>query len=163
MSDDYPWDLGRDEPERAFLRRLAKRSSGRGLFDAWTFYDQLVVTLTVRDDTGVLRTLRVDFDGEHLVGGNDPSHQITESQLDKNDPDHFEVDGAGSPQELADRAYEWFRREAARPIDRHEWDGEEHGWFLWVLADAARPLSARYLNRPDRPPDRVIRLESPRL
>src|SRR3954471_17999851 len=41
---------------------------------------QLIVTVCVvdPDDPLVVRTLRVDFDGERFVAGNDPSHQIVD-------------------------------------------------------------------------------------
>jgi len=101
----------------------------------------------------------VDFDGTGLTAGNDPSHQITEAHLDPDDPDYFRVFGPLPPDVLADHAYEWFQRGASRPIERREWDGTEHVWLEWVLADVDRLLSAKYQGRPDRPPDRVVRLD----
>jgi len=168
MSDDYPWDVGRSEDECEFLGALKHLHNCSGLFDAWTLHPQLLVTLDIvdPDQRGVLRTLRVDFDGHSLVGGNDPSHQMTESELNPGDPysedlDYFELRGDFTPTELAEHAFDWFKRQASRPIDRLEWDGPEHVWTLWSLADSGEALSARYTNRPDRPPDRAIRLKSP--
>lgn len=161
-AEDHAWGVGRTECEQAIPKRLRDLSNGRSLFDVWTFFDRLVVTVCVID-TGVLRTLRVDFDGTSLTAGNDPGHQITEADLDPEDPDYLRVQGPLGPRELADRAYDWFRREASRPIDRQEWDGDDHGWRLWVLADVNRLLSAQYTGCPDRPPDRVIRLDPPVL
>ncbi len=162
--DDYPWDVGRTESEEAFLRRLETRyRAGRlpALLDAWTHFTQLVVTLDVSDpdEHAILRTLRVDFDGQHLVGGNDPTHQMTEVALNHDDPDFFRLDGPLTAEEFADHAYDWFRQQGQRPIDRHEWDGPEHGWVEWVLTDVGRAFSGRYLGRPDRAPDRVIRVK----
>lgn len=169
MSDDYPWDVGRSEDERMFLLELRRLANDTALFDAWTLHPQLVVTLSIGDpvEKAILRTLRVDFDGRSLVGGNDRSHQITESELNPGPPypedlDYFELPGEFTPPELAQRAFDWFQRQASRPIDRLEWDGPEHGWTVWSLADpGGEELVARYTNRPGRPPDRVIRLKSP--
>jgi hypothetical protein len=68
-----------------------------------------------------------------------------------------------SPEAFADRAYQWFRKQGSRPIDRQEWDGSDRGWVLWVLADDGTALVSGSPNRPDRPPDRVTRLEAPSL
>lgn len=117
MSDNYPWDVGRTEDERTFLRRLKQQVNARAPFDAWTFHPQLVVTVSISDPDQrvVLRTLRVDFDGSSLTGGNDPSHQMTEARLNPGDPypedpDYFELLGADSVPEVAQHALAWFQR-----------------------------------------------------
>jgi hypothetical protein len=165
-TDDYPWGVGRNATERAFLRRLAERfrtDGQRGLFDAWTFFPHLVVTLSIDDSLKrlVVRTLRVDYHEDYLAGGNDLTHQISESDLDREDPDFFEVVGPQSPEEAADLAYRWFRQEARRPIDRHESHRRGRGGIRWVLADVDRDLVGKYPDRLSKPPDRVTRLEPP--
>ena len=163
--DNYPWDVGRSDAERAFLRQLEQLCIDNWPFDAWTHYPQLVVTLAVTDPehNAILRTLRIDFDGQSLAGGNDPSGQI-DPKLNPEDPDYFELDDRLTPPQFAERALDWFHHEASRPIDRQEWDGTDDGWLLWVLADEEeRPLVAQYHNRPDRPPDRVVRLSPPNI
>ncbi len=160
--DDYPWDVGRSDPERAFLARLRELSNRRALFDAWTFYPQLVVTLTISDPEhkAVLRTLRVDFDGVVLRGGNDPSHQIDPS-MDRADPDYFERPVESSDAQSAKYAFDWFRQQSSRPIDRLEWADEESTWLRWNIAEVSEtPLVASGLKPPNRAPDRVVRLDT---
>lgn len=162
--DNYPWDVGRSETERAFLLQLERLCVGSGLIDAWTYYPQLVVTLSINDPEHnvILRTLRIDFDGQSLAGGNDPSHQIADPALNAEDPDYFELKDQLTPGQFAERAFDWFRHQADRPIDRLEWEGTHHRWLRWALADEdGRPLGAQYRNRPDRPADRVVRLMPP--
>jgi hypothetical protein len=162
------WPGARNEAERRFLDRMAELVltnplEPEALFDAWFYYPQLVMTLCICDpgDPCVLRTLRVDYDGCRIVAGNDPSHQITEEHMDSEDPDAFETDDGNSPEEFAELAFDWFCDQANRPIERHEWTGTDHGWYLWILADAERGLVARYSGRPDRPPDRIVRIRPP--
>ena len=160
---DDSWNVGRSADERVFLDTMAslcRDPDRRPPFDAWTFYPQLVITLSIVDVVrkGVLRTLRVDYDGKSLTAGNDRSHQI-DPDLDEMDPDYTELGKHGHPEVLARIAFDWFRDQARRPIDRQEWDGPSQMWLLWVLADDDRPLVAQYLGRPNRPADRVIRLD----
>lgn len=164
MDDDYPWDVGRTEAEREFLGCLRSLSNDRAHFDAWAFHPQLVVTLTIGDmeHNVVIRTLRVDFDGSSVRGGEDPSGQI-DSDLIDGAPDYFALSGQRSISDLARQAFDWFALQGRRPIDRQEWIGPDHTWLRWVLVEPVeRPLVAQYPNRPERPPDRVVRL-SPRL
>ena len=161
--ENYPWDAGRSDAERAFLRQIEHLCTDKSPFDAWINYWQLVVILSISDPEHnvILRTVRVDFDGQSLAGGNDPTHQIAPN-LDPEDPDYFELRDQLTPAQFAERAFDWFHHEAIRPIDRQEWDGADHGWLLWVLADGeGRPLVAQYFDQPDRPPDRVVRLRPP--
>ncbi len=165
MEDDYPWDAGRTDQERRFLARLRELANGRALFDAWDLYPQLVVTLTVDDpeENVIVRTLRVDYDGSSLRGGEDPSSQI-DPELDSSDPDYFELTGYASPEALASQAFDWFSRQGRRPIDRREWFGPDHTWLEWVMLEPVeKPLVARYFGRPDRPPDHVVRLDTPQV
>ena len=158
--DNYPWDVGRSETERAFLGRLEQLASGRLPIDTWTFYPQLVVTVSIGEDRELVRTLRVDFAGDSLKGGEDPSGQI-DPELDSEAPDYFEVTEPLTPSGFAERAFDWFLRQAIRPIDRLEWTGVDHTWVRWKLADEGRTLVGRYRDLPDRPPDRVVRLKPP--
>jgi hypothetical protein len=130
------------------------------VFDVWTYFDQLVVTVDISDDHCVLQMLRVDFCEFGLMAGNDPTFQVTDRTLDPEDPDLVRF-GPADSEELAHKAYAWFRQEACRPIDRHEWDGPDHTWRKWTLADVDRPIVFQYSGRPDRPPDRVIRVDPP--
>ena len=161
--DNYPWDTGRSDTERAFLARLEHLCAGPIPIDAWTYYPQLVVTLSISDSQHrvIVRTLRVDFSGASLAGGDDPSGQI-DPDLDSESPDYFVVAEHLAPSAFADLAFEWFRREADRPIDRLEWDESDNTWYRWQLADQdGRPLVGQYGNLPDRPPDRVVRISHP--
>lgn len=186
---DYQGDLARNQAESAFLRRLADhcRAAGGRQFDVWDFYPQLVVTLSLSEPgdstVPILRTLRVDLEERRMVGGEDPGGQI-DPDLDASANDFFEIPGPLSPEQFADRAYEWFREQGARPIERLEWDGDVRGirarlirpvlrppgWRVWVLRDEGRLLVCQrdagtafdaagpWLGTegpPDRPPDRV--------
>jgi hypothetical protein len=132
----------------------------------------LVITVAVDDSEAnlALRTLRVDFDGERFVAGNDPSHQITED-LAADDPDRFASSGGLTPEELAEAAMAWLRTQIARPIERQEWVRGSGCLQRWVLADAGRVLALREDGgvawagggawgdpSPQRPPDRTVRV-----
>jgi hypothetical protein len=161
---EYPFDVGRTEAEIAFLRQLERLHESHGAhaaFDAWTMYPPLVVTVTISDPEHncILRTLRIDFDGSSLVGGNDPSHQI-DPQLDPDDPDHFEMRTQLAAERFADVAFSWFSDQADRPIDRQEWREGSRTWRRWVLADTGRPLVAQGFGPPDKNPDQVVRLQA---
>jgi hypothetical protein len=161
---------GRDGEERRFLRRLTLLQPP--FCEVWTGWPQLVVSVTVADDDEnlVLRTLRVDYDGNGFVAGNDPSHQITD-ELDPDDPDRLESPSGLDPEELAELAMAWLRAQAARPIERQEWDEDDGGWRRWVLTDTGQALTIRRVggvafaasgpwaaSLPRRAPDRVERL-----
>ena len=161
MDDGYPWDVGRSDAELDFLDELRELSQHRAHFDAWDYYPQLVVTLTIADldlrEPVILRTLRVDFSANTLAGGNDRAHQI-DPLLDPTDPDFFERQGL-RPREAAGEAFRWFRQEALRPIERREWRGRDL-WRQWVLTEIPeKPLADSGSGRPARPPDQVTRLE----
>jgi hypothetical protein len=159
-SERDPLD-GRSEADRLFLRRL--RELLRDIFNPWLSFPQLVVTVDVDDpdERSVLRTLRADFDGSRLVAASDQGHQVTAMHLDPTDPDLFELPSGSSPELGAEAAAAWFREQAARLIERHEWDGPTHVWTRWILKDTGRALAARYPSAPIRPPDRIIRLVPP--
>ena len=56
-------------------------------------------------------------------------------------PTRFAVSRAGSPQEMADHAADWFRDILHRPIVRHEWlrEGEVYA-RRWLFADTGQAL-----------------------
>jgi hypothetical protein len=139
-SDDLT-DDGRNDAERRFLRRLTRLQPP--FCDVWTFMPQLVVTVTVADEDEnlVIRTLRVDFNGESFVAGNDPSHQIT-GELEADDPDRLESPSGLNPEELAEAAMVWLRTQAGRAIERHEW-GRRRPWQRWILVDTGQALVVR--------------------
>src|SRR3954451_13016809 len=89
VDHDEMLDEARNDLERRFLMRLVELAPP--YCDVWTMLPQLIVTVCLGDpeDALVLRTLRVDFDGERFVAGNDPSHQIVD-ELDDDDPDRLE-------------------------------------------------------------------------
>ena len=92
------------------------------------------------------------------MAGNDPTFQITDRTLDPEDPDLVRS-AQRTPEALADTAFEWFRRETRRPIALHEWDGPDHTWRVWMLSDADLPIVFQYSGCPDRPADRIIRVD----
>ena len=166
-------DVGRNDAERRFLGRLAQLQPP--YCEVWTDMTaeaQLVITVTISDtDANLgLRTLRVDFDGERFVAGNDPSHQITD-ELDADDPDRLESSEGRTPEEMAEAAMAWLRTQAGRPIERQEWDDDGGCWQRWVLADTGQALAIRKRGgvgwaaggawgdpTPPRPPDRAARV-----
>jgi len=147
---------GRDELERRFLTRL--RAAVHPItIDTWVDRPQLVTSLDINDDARktVLRTLRVDFDGARIWGGNDPTGQLA-SELDPDDPDWFERGDCSTPEECAETAAAFFKKQLERPIDREEWDVGTLLQCRWTLADRGRGLLTTGI--PDRPPDRVVRV-----
>lgn len=171
LADDDLAELGRDDAERRFLGRLTELQPP--YCDVWLFSPELIVTVSIFEkESPVLRTLRVDFDGGSFVAGNDPSHQIS-GDLDPDDPDRIESLKGLGPEELAEAAMAWFRAQAARPIERHEWGPERGCWQRWVLVDTGQALTVRREGGiawtaggawgdsiPSTPPDRVVRLPS---
>lgn len=157
MDDDS--EQGRTDLERRFLETF-RNVLGHAPIDIWDDYEQLVVTVTIvdPDERLVLRTLRVDYDGRAIWGGNDPDHQI-DPALDPDDPEYFRVE-AVTPERAAEVAADFFRRESCRPIDRLEWDGPDRRQFHWVLADVGLPLVGKKPGLTGRTPDRTIRLPS---
>jgi hypothetical protein len=65
--------------------------------DAWTHFEPLVVTVEVSSDNCVLRTFRVDFDELGMTAGNDPTHQVTDLELDPKDPSELATSAIGRP------------------------------------------------------------------
>ena len=74
-------------------------------------------------------------------------------------------------EQLAEIAMAWLRAQAARPIERQEWDESHGGWRQWVLADTGQALTIRQVggvafaaggawakSLPGRALDRVARL-----
>lgn len=170
VGSDLAEDVGRNEVERRFLRRLTSLQPPE--FDVWTDWPQLVVTVDVVDgeENLVLRTLRVDFDGTRIVAGNDPTHQVTDD-LDPGDPDRLESPAGLSPEALAQTVAAWLRAQVARPVERQEWIHGDACLQRWVLVDTGNVLTLRKRDgvawaaggawgdpTPPRPPDRAVRL-----
>lgn len=148
---------GRTDAERRYLARLQELSSLLHI-DIWVDRQRLVTSVDIRDDTHnlVLRTLRVDFDGRHVWGGNDLTHQLA-SDLDPDDPDWFERRDGKTPEECAETAAAFFAREAARPIEREEWVSGATTRYRWTLADVGRRIVTQG-SIPTVPPTRVSRV-----
>ncbi len=167
---EYTPEHGRTDAERRFLARLAQLQPP--YYDVWNDRAELVVAVSIMDTdkNTVIRTLRVDFDGAAIVAGNDPTHQLSDD-LDPDDPDRFVSGLDASPDDLADKAMAWFRKQAERPIERREWEQDDRHWVCWVLADVDRRLvcsstgGPAYVaglpwafDPPHRPPDRIVTL-----
>jgi len=152
---------GRNETERRFLTRLHARTTPLYI-DVWVDRPQLVTSVDVSDRAhpSVLRTLRVDFDGAHLWGGEDPTKQLV-GELDPTRPDSFERSDAALPEAYAEIAASFFLDQLKRPIDREEWKVGKTVLCRWTLADVGRGLVST-LGIPKRPPDRVIRVRPDR-
>ena len=126
--------------------------------DVWYGRRQLVTSVDVSDDgrSVIVRTLRVDYDGEQLWGGNDPTHQLV-GELDPADPDWFELSDCLSPEDCAEAAAEFFTRQVARPIDRAEWVLGSTVKCRWTLSDVGRGLVTQGGILAG-PPTRVVRI-----
>ena len=138
----FDLDECRTVAEAEFVAALHARSESGGWFgDGWPREDRVIVTVCPVDPElkGVLRTLRVDFDGLTVVCGEDETHQLV-GDLDVARADVVSQRGA-APSELAQFAADWLEREMARPIDRHEWYGWSFVHRRWVLADTGRTIS----------------------
>jgi hypothetical protein len=127
-----------------------------------------VLFVDVCGDAGVLRSLRVEYCerwglrlGKDATGQDHPHdparHDVTlvwpPASPGVDDP-WLAVDA------LADRAAAWLGAELARPVERHEWDGEGFLHRRWVFADTGRVIVwSDSANEPrkglTRAPDRV--------
>jgi hypothetical protein len=160
------FDLGEcnNEREREFAELLHAHAEAGGWFaDSWRLDDRIVLSVCLSDPErrGVLRTLRVDFDGVAVSYGPDETHQFV-TDLDPARPDVTVMSGR-SVAELALAAATWLQREMRRPILRHEWDQPDFRRMVWVLADTGEQLSvsdsSNNFRRPRLgPPDRVVQV-----
>lgn len=163
-------EAGRSDVEERFLTRLERVSPGLGDVYLWPGFPLITTWCVWEPSSPLLRTLRVDFDGARLRGGNDPNHHM-DLDLDQSDPDYFEVVAGESPEWAAATAAKWFQRQLDRAIDRHEWDGTRYQ--QWVLTDTQKVLCSRIAGgpgwqpggawdsshpHPDRSPDLVVRV-----
>jgi hypothetical protein len=152
-----------NELERTFIEAMHERSETDMWYpDAWMWDDRVVLLVCVADRTPgygvVLRSLRIDFDGQMVCFGPDETHQLA-TDLNPAHPGVFALSGQ-SIAELADAAANWLQRELRRPIMRQEWDLLDASGVsprLWVLAGSGEVLAARGQRLTEfGPPDRGI-------
>jgi hypothetical protein len=155
-----------NEREREFVEALHARAETGGWYaDAWPRDDRVILSVCLCDRDpeyhGVLRTLRVDFDGAAVWYGPDETHQLV-TELDPAHPDVSVLFGL-EVAELAAIAADWLEQEMRRLIVRHEWDRTDCRGVtprLWVIADTGEPIVARGILSEDfGPPDRVVVVE----
>jgi hypothetical protein len=150
------------EAERVFIEVLHDRADVGGWYaDGWPREDRFILAVCPSDPDFpcVLRTLRVDFDGQAASFGPDETHQFA-TDLDPRRPGVTVLRGCPVT-ELATAAADWLEREMRRPIVRREWCRPGFWRREWVLADTGEPLgisdSANASRRPDLgEPDRVV-------
>ncbi len=104
-----------------------------------------------------LRDLRVDFDAQGVRCGEDNRNYL---EGFKGPIETF----VGSPSECAGFVSQWLQREWLRPVDLHEWQGENSDWRhqQYVLPDTGQGLCwSGWKNVPEGdlgPPHRVVRV-----
>jgi len=157
MNDCWTEPEGRDDIERRFLVVLRARISPMHV-DVWIDRPQLITSVDVDDQfhAVALRTLRVEFDGVGIRGGNDPTHQLV-GELDPTDTDWFERTDCGTPEACAEVSAAFYKEQVEQPIDREEWDVLGAVTCRWTLVDVGRGLATAG-NIPPRSPDRVRRV-----
>ena len=152
----------RSECEREFIDLLHSRAeAGAWYADSWPRDDRIIITVDICDPerNGVLRMLRVDYDGSTLTFGRDETCQLA-TDLDPSRAGVI-VMRDRSIADLAAAAADWLEREMSRPIVRHEWERPGFTRILWVLADTGEALvvsdSANAKSRDGLgPPDRTV-------
>lgn len=159
MNDHWTDPEGRDDIERRFLAVLRERICPLHV-DIWIDRPQLVTSVDIDDHIHAvtLRTLRVEFDGVGIRGGNDPTHQLI-GELDPADPDWFERTDCATPEACAKVSAAFYKEQAERLIDREEWDVLGAVTYRWTLVDVGWGLATAG-NIPARAPDRVRRITS---
>jgi hypothetical protein len=115
------------EAERAFLEALGE---GPPWLDAWLYRDPdgtpwLIVTLDLLRNGRLYKTLRVDFDGQRILGGDSPAGmngddgvRAVPAGIDTAGPEGIALEGH-DPEELARAARAWFLRRC-------------EGWIEWT-------------------------------
>jgi hypothetical protein len=100
------------EAERAFVEALhARAEAGRWGADSWPRPDRVVLSVCRIRDNCVVRTLRVDFDGQTVAFGDDETHQFV---TDLDTALGATVVAGRPPAELAGLAADWLEGEMAR-------------------------------------------------
>jgi len=155
----------RDQRELEFLNRLqlrAESANWRGT--AWGHETLLVIGVDVSDNecNCVVRSLRVDFNGERVLCGDDETSQyVTDLSPDGPGVATYERQ---SPATLADLAADWLERELARKIVRQEWNKWRFKRRVWLFADTGQKIMfSDSANKRDRlfvgEPDRSVVIE----
>jgi len=142
------------ESERAFIEALHGRAAAGGWYaDGWPREDRFMLSVCLSDPDflSVLRTLRVDYDGESVTFGTDETHQFA-TDLDPARPDVTVVRGRPVA-ELAAAAADWLEREMRRPIVRREWNRSGFKRHEWLLADTGEPIAISDSDNAGRHPD----------
>ena len=95
-----------------------------------------VVSLGERSSGTVVRTLRVDFNGEFALCGEGEIYQILQP-LDGGDS-RVVISGNANPAQCAEFAARWVRAELARPIELREWHTPQFRHKRYILTDEER-------------------------
>lgn len=107
----------------------------------------------------VLRDLRVEFNGYEVRCGEDKLNWL--EGFNEQEPVESFV---GAPLECVNFVLQWLQREWFRPVDLHEWNGENPNWrhTQYIMPNSGRYLSwSGWKNVPEGnlgPPHRVTRV-----
>lgn len=132
------------DPDDTQARHVREQAQGR-----------LRLLLTVCDDESsrLLMTFGLLFDGARIVG--DEVHSRTHEFMAGT---AAQLEAAGGPADLAERAADWFESLLDWPIERHVWGALERPQFEeWVLPPS-RSLSRTRGGRPATPPDKIVQV-----
>lgn len=95
----------------------------------------LTVALDVSAGNHVLRTLRVDFDGQCVLMGEDETLQLVTDLNEQNPEVLVHKSENASLEEFADVAGQWLERELKRVIVLHQWMDSQGRHRKWILED----------------------------
>ncbi len=158
----FDLDECNNEREKEFIDLLHARAEAGGWYaDSWQRDDRIIIAVDIHDRqrNGVLRMLRVDYDGSALAVGPDETYQLV---TDLDPARSGVVVWRDRPvAELAALAADWLEREMSRSVVRQEWLRPTFTHTRWLLADTGQELvwsdSANNGHREELgPPDRMI-------
>lgn len=141
-----------NKTQRAFMEALRRRA------EAWpprsglsTYFEELdvldsdvaVAKLTIRDPERLTELITL---GAHLDGTKVTCDKVhNQLALLPDEPTEMGMSASGTPEELAERAADWFEALAKRPVLLHEWVFQERVYaFVYLFADSTRYLTAMY-------------------
>ncbi|MER6072750.1 hypothetical protein ABT187_28680 [Streptomyces sp. NPDC001817] len=116
-----------------------------------------VVDVTAQIAPLILITVGVCFDGTSIWAGEVDSGGYYPRPADESRVEVIEA--AGSPEDLARMAADWFERVLARPVERREWVRNGRSSYEYAFSDTSTGLCRGGNVGPDDyrwPPDRVV-------
>ncbi|MEY9873300.1 hypothetical protein ABH931_002782 [Streptacidiphilus sp. MAP12-33] len=112
-----------------------------------------VLDVTSELEPLILFTIGVCFDGTAIWAGEVDSGGYEPRPDDQ--PRVEVIEAAGSPEDLAHAAADWFERVQARPVERREWLRDPRNSHYYVFSDTGVGLCRRG-GVHQSPPDRVV-------